>query len=66
MDNRIVSVDIVDGELIVTYQDGSTQSLGPISEMDLEQLTAAVVKNAGDIVGLKRADTSIIGEMYSR
>lgn len=59
MDNRIVSVDIVDGELIVTYQDGSTESLGPVAELDPEELSAAVLKNAGDIVDLKRAVSAL-------
>ena len=54
MDNRIVSIDIVDGELIVTFQDGSTQSLGPVTDLDPEELSAAILKNAGDIVTLKR------------
>ena len=59
MTNRILSIDIVDGELIVTYQDGTTESLGPVANLDPEELSAAVIRNASDIAGLRRDVTAL-------
>jgi len=54
MQNRIISVGIVDGSIVVTYQDGSTEILGPVGDLDPEELQEAVRKNSGDIASVKR------------